>query len=157
MRYILLITLLIHFDTCLADTQSLRSHNGKFPGIKSLMSVDELKASGLEKLSEAELSALNRWLVRYTAQDASSMKRNVAEIKKEANKDIHSHIKGVFTGWHGETKFYLQNGQVWQQRHNRSWKTRLSNPKVVISRNMFGFYEMKILEANKAVAVKRLE
>ena len=42
----------------------------RFPGIEKLMSEEEFRAAGLDKLSPAEREVLDRWLLRYTAGDA---------------------------------------------------------------------------------------
>jgi len=43
------------------------------PNIRDLMTAEEFAASGLSRLTRDEMEAINRWLVRYTAQDAVEM------------------------------------------------------------------------------------
>ena len=129
----------------------------KFPGIQTIMSAAEFEEAGLGKLSEQELAALNRWLIRYTANDAVTIRKQVKEVKDESEKDIHTQIDGDFNGWNGETVFRLKNGQVWKQRLRGKWRTKkVSDPKVIISRNILGFYEMEILPQGRKIGVKRL-
>lgn len=129
----------------------------KFPGIKKLMSKQEFFEAGLDKQSEEELEALNRWLIRYTARDAEMVKVNVKAVKDEAKKEIRSRIAGDFVGWDGETIFKLENGQVWKQRIKGNWNVEMENPEVLIKRNLFGFYEMIIVEKKKRIGVKRVK
>ncbi|TQV84097.1 hypothetical protein FKG94_05375 [Exilibacterium tricleocarpae] len=142
---------------CLLACLALVTHaTEKFPGIKEIMSAADFEAAGLGKLSAEELAALDRWLIRYTANDAETIRREVEEVKVESDKDIRSRIEGAFSGWDGKTVFRLQNGQVWQQRLQGRWRTKLVDPEVIISRNIFGFYELEIVEKGRSIGVKRL-
>ena len=124
--------------------------------IRRLMTEEELKQSGLEKLSPEELQALNRWLIDYTANEAVVVKKRSEEVKKAAKADIHSRIVGSFSGWSGDTYFKLENGQIWQQRTPGKWRTRLQDPEVVIETNRVGFRQLRVLSANKMIGVKRV-
>ena len=128
-----------------------------FPGIETLMSPAELQATGVGTLSGAQLRHLNAWLISYTAKDAPALIQNNAEIKTVQNKPVSSRIVGTFKGWRGKTQVTLENGEVWQQRHNGKWIVSLENPEVVIDKNVLGFYEMILVESGKAVGVKRVE
>ena len=157
MRSLLLATVFVCFNASIAAAETETANKGKFPGIKSLMTNAEFQASGLNKLSESEIAELNAWLLKYTANKAPILRKNVAEVKQEASKEIRSRIDGKFSGWSGKTVFRLQNGQVWQQRYSGKWKTQLDNPEVVISRNFFGFYELKLVDQNRSIGVKRVK
>lgn len=148
----ILITLLL----TLFFVATARGEDKPFPGIDSLMSVEEFSAAGLDRLSEDELEALNAWLVRYTAGEAAIMRQNNEEVR-EASKDvdIRSRIKGDFSGWDGETIFRLENGQVWRQRLSGRYSYKgPPNPEVSIGRNFMGFYMMTVVETGKKVGVK---
>ena len=127
-----------------------------FPGIEKLMKEDEFHASGLHKLSEQERNALNQWLIRYTATEASLIRKSVPVVQKEVEKQIESHIDGVFVGWSGKTVFSLKNGQQWRQRTEGVWKTSRESPEVLIKRNFFGFYEMELVGTSRSIGVKRI-
>jgi hypothetical protein len=129
-----------------------------FPGIEALMTADEYKASGVGKLSPAEREALNRWLIRYTAED-SEVLRNTDEEVIEATyeQETVSTLRPPFKGWSGETMFKLENGQVWQQRRRGNYAyTGAAGPEVRITKNFMGFYRMELLESGKSVQVKRV-
>jgi hypothetical protein len=128
-----------------------------FPGIKQLMDEKTFNAAGLQQLSLQELKALDRWLIHYTANEADILQKTVAEVKEEANTEIHSAIDGSFHGWKGKTKFRLQNGQVWEQRYSNTWHTQLDSPKVTISKNFFGFYDMKVEGTKRTIGVRRVQ
>ena len=132
---------------------SLASKN--FPGIEKLMTEKEQSISGINSLSTEQLEALNQWLIRYTANDAPTLQIENSEVKQVARQGITTRILGEFSGWTGKTIFVLENGQTWQQRRRGRWKTSLVNPKVVLSRNFTGAYELSIV-GGKTTGVKRI-
>lgn len=126
-----------------------------FPGIQELMSDDEFNRSGLQKLSEGELKALDSWLIIYTAGDAQILQQS-NETVREAEKtiEIESRIVGEFSGWSGDTVFRLENGQVWEQRLDGYYMYKGSpNPLVRIDRNWAGFYRLTVVETGRRVGV----
>lgn len=130
-----------------------------FPGVKKLMNEEEFAKSGLQKLNDAELNALNSWLIKYTAKDSALIRQNVKAVQEETKTEIRSRIKGTFKGWKGNTKFYLENGQVWQQRNQNSgtrWIVNLENPEVLINTNFFGLQVLTIVDKDKSTKVKRI-
>lgn len=129
-----------------------------FPGLERLMTVEQFRRTGLQKLSDTELEALNEWLIEYTAGDAQIL-QDTSEAVREAEKnlEINSRITGDFNGWDGDTIFRLENGQIWQQRLSGRYPYRgPENPEIRISKNFLGFYKMTLLESGKTVGVKRL-
>ena len=148
MRYLLIL--------CLTLTPLLSIAKEKFPGIKDLMTDKEVIDTGVSQLSPDQIAALNAWLIRYTANEADLVKKTT-EVKKESFQPISSKIEGVFRGWSGKTKFKLENGQIWQQRYNNKWTTKLESPEVQITRNALGFYNMKVLSKERVIGVKRIQ
>ncbi len=126
-----------------------------FPGIENLMSAEEYRAAGLGKLSPAERAALNQWLITYTAVEAPAMLRDSETVKEvEQSHEIEASINPPFEGWSGETVFYLDNGQVWRQRLRGRHVYSGDDTRVIIKKNMFGFYRMTHLATGKSVGVK---
>jgi hypothetical protein len=127
-----------------------------FPGIQQLMSPEEFTASGLDKLSDEELEALDDWLLLYTAGEAAILREDNKEVRKAAREtEILSRIQGDFSGWSGETVFRLENGQVWRQRLQGKYRYNgPPNPEVRIYRNFLGFYMMTLVESDKSIGVK---
>lgn len=122
------------------------------------MTVEQFRRTGLQKLSDTELEALNEWLIEYTAGEAESLQSSSEAVREaEKNLEIKSRITGDFNGWDGDTIFRLQNGQIWQQRLASRYPYRgPENPEIRISKNFFGFYKMTLVESGKSVGVKRL-
>ncbi|GAA6153935.1 hypothetical protein NBRC116587_33570 [Pseudoteredinibacter isoporae] len=130
-----------------------------FPGIKKLMDEEEFQKSGLNKLNAGELESLNSWLIKYTAQDSALIRQNVKAVQEETKTEIRSRIKGTFKGWKGNTKFYLENGQVWEQRNQKGgtrWTVNMNNPEVLITTNFFGLQILTIVDEGKSTKVKRI-
>jgi hypothetical protein len=127
-----------------------------FPGIQQLMSPEEFSASGLDKLNDQELKALDDWLLLYTAGEAAILREDNREVREAAKEaEIVSRIQGDFRGWTGETVFRLENGQVWRQRLQGKYRySGPPNPEVKIYRNFLGFYMLKLVDADKSVGVK---
>lgn len=131
------------------------------PDVRRLMTPEEYQAAGLRKLDAEEIEALNRWLVRYTAKEAPVVRTSSTAVREEVRKVdaevIRSRIVGEFQGWSGKTVFPLENGQVWRQRRGGSWHYRATNPEVEIRQNMLGFWDLHVLEADRAIGVKRVK
>lgn len=151
-------TLLVGATLALASQWLSAQEEASFPGIEALMTEQEFREAGLDKLTPVERGALDRWLIRYTAEDAPVLLSTDEEVRKAvAEQEIVSTILPPFAGWNGNTVFKLANGQVWQQRRRGSYSYQgPDNPQVKISRNFMGFYRLELLESGRAVQVKRL-
>ncbi|GAB3282997.1 hypothetical protein [Parahaliea aestuarii] len=146
------------FPLCLAFTAALASAQPKdFPGIEQLMSPEDFRAAGLDKLSPAEREALNRWLVGYTAGEAQALRESSEEVKQaEQDIRIEAEVKGDFSGWSGDTLFPLDNGQLWRQRLDGRFPYSGSDRRVVIEKNFFGFFRLTHVESGKSIGVTRV-
>lgn len=151
-----IITMKIYFLLGLILLAFQVNADSAFPGIKTLMTQEEAALTGVNDLTEEQVFALNKWLIRYTANEADLIKQT-REVKKESFKPILGSISGKFRGWNGKTKFKLENGQVWQQRYNNKWTTNLDSPEISITRNTLGFFDMKVLTKNRIIGVKRIK
>lgn len=133
------------------------SAEDQFPGVEKLMSEVQFEQSGLDKLSSDELQSLNNWLISYTANEAPTLRKVSAEVKKvEKETVILSRIDGEFNGWSGKTIFRLTNGQVWKQRLSGSWRYSAQSPQVEIKQNIMGFYVMRV-DNKKKIGVTRIK
>lgn len=112
--------------------------------IEAEMTQSEQVAAGLDKLSAAQLAYLNDWLSRRQTQQPAQPAL------------ISARILGAFEGWDGETRFRLDNGQVWQQRVGGRYRVPArTNPEVEIERSRFGYY-LKLVETGRTVGVHRV-
>ena len=76
--------------------------------------------------------------------------------KEKEEAVLHAEIIPPFRGWSGKTIFRLDNGQIWQQRSSGHHTYTGDDYRVAISKNAMGFYEMRLLAADRSVGVKRI-
>jgi hypothetical protein len=80
----------------------------------------------------------------------------IPETSDESNQ-LHARVVGKFRGWSGKTVFTLDNGQVWRQRVSGRYTYTGDDTRVVISQNRFGFYDMRLVVADRSVGVSRVK
>lgn len=126
-----------------------------FPGIKALMTSGDFERAGLDKLTSAEIQALDDWLVRYTAGEAYVVQTTSSEVQSAVSEyRIEASILPPFSGWEGATVFRLDNGQVWRQRIGGRYRHSGDDTRVVITRNALGFYVLKLQSTGRAIGVE---
>jgi hypothetical protein len=89
--------------------------------IKQMMSPEEFKAAGLNKLSSEELQKLDAWLQGYRETTEKTTEQKVE--KKVASRSllsfkmdtIVSRVDGSFGGLKGRTLIKLEDGTTWKQ------------------------------------------
>lgn len=134
-----------------------------FSTVEERMSAAEFREAGLDTLTEAQLQALNAWLQRdrrcVAADAASSDTRGLRAEALDDEADIVSTLPGTFTGWQGGEVFTLANGQVWRSVDPGSALrgVNLTNPRVTISKGLFGAWRLKVEGYNASVKVERVE
>lgn len=144
----------------LAAGQSTEAPSAK--RLSSLMTPEEYAAAGLDKLNDSERAALDAWLTGYlSAQRVTQVPMASAQsdfFEKVAEPDrIEAKISGDFSGWTGETRFVLDNGQVWRQRMPGKFRySGPQNPPVVISKNFLGLYVLTVDGVKRGIGVERV-
>lgn len=134
-----------------------------FSTVEERMSAAEFREAGLDTLTEAQLRALNAWLLRdrrCVAADAATLDaRGLRAEALDDEADIVSTLPGTFTGWQGGEVFTLANGQVWRSIDPGSALrgVNLTNPRVTISKGLFGAWRLKVEGYNASVKVERVE
>ena len=114
--------------------------------IKEMMSPEEFKAAGLNKLSPDELQKLDAWLQGYrqiTEQKAE--KKATARAEKTKMDVIVSRVDGAFYGLTGRTIIRLEDGTVWKQANadDRYRPKNSDHPAAAVIHGVFG-YKMQI-------------
>ncbi len=150
-----------------------------FSTVEERMSGKEFKATGLGKLTDAELAELNDWLRRHsvaTLENAAARSSSSAAIsgstkdlrgfenqpKDDPNgndsKVIHSTIVGTFSGWNGKGEiFKLTNGMIWQATENDTFYTEpAENVQVTIQKGFMGNWRLSMDGRGSGVRVKRI-
>jgi len=154
-----------HAISLLALTLLAASGNAAAQGFSTVeerMSAAEFREAGLDTLTEAQLQALNAWLQRdrrCVATDAAMDSRGLRAEALDDEADIVSTLPGTFTGWQGGEVFTLANGQVWRAIDPGSALrgVNLTNPRVTISKGLFGAWRLKVEGYNASVKVERVE
>jgi hypothetical protein len=142
------------------------------PDVRKLMAPEDFKASGLDKLTDAERAHLSDWVGRYREgaisgppvapkpmSEQTEEEKVVTKEKREARKNLEIVAKVVprFRGWSGKSIFRLDNGQVYQQRMAGSLRYDGDDSTVIISRNLMGKYKMKHQGTGRTIGVKRID
>ncbi|MBC2607431.1 hypothetical protein [Pelagicoccus albus] len=84
-------------------------------------------------------------------------KEQITPDVSKAPKEIRSRLVGTFNGWYGETKFQLENGQIWQQRIEDVQKYTPSESPEVTVKKAFGGYRLVIDGYRQSCPVKRIK
>jgi hypothetical protein len=92
-------------------------------GIEHGLTAEQLKETGLDSLSPAQLAALNRLLGEKSAEatQAASVEASRRDGKQGGDwlvgfddKPVKARLKGSVAGWTPGTVFELENGQQWK-------------------------------------------
>ncbi len=115
--------------------------------LQDMMTAEEFRAAGLEKLSSEELKNLNAWLQGFReVAETKAAEQATAKAKKEAKlEETLSRVDGTFTGLTGRTIIKLQDGTVWKQanKDDRYRAQVTDHPAAFVSRSPFG-WKMRI-------------
>jgi hypothetical protein len=117
--------------------------------LQDMMTAEEFKAAGLDKLSSEELKNLNAWLQGYReaaeTKAAEKATEKAAKTSQAKMDQILSRVDGTFTGLTGHTIIKLQDGTVWKQANidDRYRAQVTDHPGVFVTRSVFG-YKMRI-------------
>ena len=114
--------------------------------IKEMMSPEEFKAAGLNKLSPDELQKLDAWLQGYrqiTEQKAE--KKATARAERTKLDVLVSRVDGSFNGLTGRTIIRLEDGTAWKQANadDRFRSKNPDHPAAAVIHGIFG-YKMQI-------------
>src|SRR5262249_18778152 len=118
-------------------------------GIQEMMSPEEFKAAGLNKLTPDELQKLDAWLQGYrqvTEQKAEKVaSARAAKVEKTKMDMLVSRVDGTFTGLTGRTVIRLEDGTVWKQANadDRYRPKVTDHPAAVVVHGIFG-YKMQV-------------
>ncbi len=124
----------------------------------SAMSESEKNKTGLYKLSEREVQALQNWLnnKQETIAQESKEKNAGFEQKQITERDtIVAQVAKRYKDPLGNTFYKLTNGQVWKQVSAGRITISGDTPTVSIEPQMMGSWMMKG-EGNRGVKVKRI-
>jgi hypothetical protein len=136
-----------------------------FSSLEEQMTGAEFKTSGLEKLTPAELAALNNWLRAHSlatldapemgTPDTGGESQQIADMDKTP---ITSKLVGKFSGWDGQTTFKLENGMIWQQSDkDKFYIKEIDGPVVTIEPGVFGVWKLSVEGYPSKCKVERIQ
>lgn len=142
-------------------------------GIEAQMSDDEKNKTGIAKLNEVELAALNAWLVgnRYengTGEIADSRQCECSQegreasfgLKQEASADAFLQIETAIAETredpYGRYILKLGNDQVWRQNQSKRVQFKVGD-KVIIKKGLFGSFDLKHEPSGLVIKVRRVK
>ena len=135
------------FCLVLACVEPARGAQPEMSGsIKEMMSPDEFKAAGLDKLSADELQRLDAWLQGYRqVTEQAAEKKATARASRTKMDLIVSRVDGTFNGLTGRTVIRLEDGTVWRQANaDDRYRPRVTDhPAAAVIHGIFG-YKMRI-------------
>jgi hypothetical protein len=114
--------------------------------VKEMMSADEFKAAGLNKLSADELQRLDAWLQGYRqVTEQAAEKKATARASRTKMDLIVSRVDGTFNGLTGRTIIRLEDGTVWKQANaDDRYRARVTDhPAAAVIHGVFG-YKMRL-------------
>ena len=136
---------------CLCFASAAFAQNEEFPGVRKAMSPEQFDAAGLSKLSPEERAKLDDFIRGYVSTSSKkaadvAVDQAVKEKKAMDPEVIESRIVGTFSGYRGNSRFLLENGQVWaqSQRDVRPYPPQ-ENPPVIITKTKPWGYRIYVL------------
>ena len=114
--------------------------------IQQMMTPEEFKAAGLNKLSPDELQKLDAWLQGYRqVTEQKAEKKATARAERTKMDLIVSRVDGQFNGLTGRTLIRLEDGTVWKQANaDDRYRAKVTDhPAAAVIHGVFG-YKMQI-------------
>ena len=153
--YALVCSVVIGFSIILICAPPLYAAKPEMSGsIQEMMSPEEFKAAGLNKLSPDELQKLDAWLQGYRqVTEKAAEKKATARAERTKMDVLVSRVDGTFNGLTGRTIIRLEDGTVWKQANadDRYRPKNTDHPAAVVIHGVFG-YKMQ-LEGTQAFYV----
>jgi len=149
-----------------------------FPGLKDIMSPEEYKEAGLNRLTPQQLGALEAVIARHylnTVETTAAAEANqiaTSSIAKQTSKSIlqrfglpdisfsqdwkeKAGLSGKVTGWVGGNSFKLDNGQIWEGQEPIPFE--LVDRQVEISPRPNGQFALVVEGKNTTIRVRRVK
>lgn len=149
-----------------------------FPGIQSIMTLQEFHDAGLDKLTPAQLKALDGAIIKHydgvikaaASQEANQLAEEAFAIQQERSllerfglpdisfsDDWRSKpaLTGTVTRWVGGNSFQLDNGQIWEG--NEPIRYELKNKEIAIEHRPHGQFALIVEGKNTTIRVRRVK
>ena len=151
------------FATLLLTSLSLAAAQG-YINIEKRFSQEQLRETGLDTLSPAQLERLNQ-LLRDDSKKVSEVEQ--LQRKDDANRSsfiglndqpIKSRVTGEVSGWEVDTVFELENGQKWKVlKGNMKLRKPLQSPAIIVVPGIAGRWFLQVDEDLPKARVYRID
>jgi hypothetical protein len=113
--------------------------------VQQMMTPEEFRAAGLNKLSPEERQKLDAWLQGYRETTEKKTEKKVKQSFFKFGEPMLSRVDGSFSGLRGHTVIKLQDGTVWRQANSDDHygASPIENPGAMVVHTGFG-YKMRI-------------
>ncbi|HEV8694953.1 MAG TPA: hypothetical protein VGQ93_12340 [Lysobacter sp.] len=135
-----------------------------YVNIEQRLTAEQRHEAGLDTLSSAQLSALNRMLREESTPTVNAVVPSAAGAPRPASfiglddKPIHSRLKGSVSGWEPGTVFELENGQQWKVlKGNLQLRKTLQAPEIVVVPGVAGRWFLQVDEDLPKARVYRID
>ena len=136
----------------------------RYIDIEKRLTAEQLRATGLDTLTPAQLELLNQLLREEAVDTASAGKPNVGSRPDRRSyiglddKPISSRLKGAASGWEPGTVFELENGQQWKVlKGSMKLRKPLNAPEVVVVPGVAGRWFLQVDEDLPKARVYRID
>lgn len=125
------------------------------------MTAEEKQLTGLDKLSEDELNALNAWLKNEQLKiDRKIRERNAGfEARRQGvdRRTVKARLEKTYKDKIGDTFYELDNGQIWKSASSGSIFLKKDGRQLItIEPALMGSWEIRG-DSNRSVKVKRIK
>lgn len=141
-----------------------------YADIEQRLTPEQVRATGLDTLSEEQLALLNRLLREESAQVADAVR---AEVQSQRpvdrtpdttrfagleDKPIRSRVQGQIRGWEPGVEFRLENGQVWKVlKGSVTLRESMESPEVLLVPGIAGRWFLQVHEDYPKARVYRTD
>lgn len=130
--------------------------------IEKRLTPEQMRDTGLDTLSPAQLELLNRLLDDEAPQAETTARTPAAKAPKMSigldDAPIRSRIKGTVSGWEPGTEFVLENGQVWKVlKGSLRLRASLDAPEVLVVPGVAGRWFLQVDEDLPKARVYRID
>ena len=128
--------------------------------IERRLTAEQLRATGLDRLSAAQLELLNQLLeqersVAVTA--ARTAERAVAVREAPPREPVESRITGTFRGWRPGTLLTLENGQQWRVTEGELNIRAVPSPMASVRPGLVGAWYLRVEGQSPTAKVVRVK
>lgn len=159
--------------TLLLVTAASAAEPPVFPGLQSVLTAEEYKRAGLDRLTPDQIGVIDAALIRHllrTAPPVSTppLPEPAAAKSKPSLLDRFGLTRGPSvdwrtlpplearaTGWQGSNRFTLDNGQVWEGTETIPFE--LPGQDIVIEARPGDAFALKLKSGSAAIRVRRVK